>query len=223
MKKLKSLFCTAILGFCICTQAADDDLVETSKETTTAESFLIETTAGAKCDFTINCKASGRDISFEYKTKGNVCNQSNPGTLFLTTKKKRHSLGIRGLTLKKAEDFGNFKKICDIGGRKYPAKLLKNNKLILFLRSESLPGYDKLGAALIDIKENKVVTFTSNLGQIKNSNLALLETPKGLKTRLVKGVIKGVKCDCDAAYLDDWKEVMVQKNLFKVKWMEAKN
>lgn len=216
------LFCSLFLWSAQNYAAAEDDIVETAQETAVAENLLIETTAGKKCDFAITCKVSGKDLVFHYSTNGNVCNQSNPGQLSLVTKSKRFSLGLRGFSLKKVEDVGNSKQVCDIGGRKYPAKILKNNQIILFLRSEALPGYDKLGAVLIDTKENKVVTFTSNLGQIKNSSFALLNTKKGIKTRLVKEVVRGVRCDCDAAYIDDWKEIEVKNNLFKVKWLEAK-
>lgn len=202
--------------------AAEDELAETSKETALVESVLVDSVADSKCSFRIQCKVNGKELAFDYITKGNVCNQSNPGELLLTTKNKRYGLGIKGHTLKKIEDFGNSKKICEIGGRKYPAKTLPKNQLVIFLRSESLPGYDKLGAILIDIKDNKVLTFKSNIGQIKNTNFAMLNTTDGLKTRLVRQTVKGVRCECDAAYTDDWKEIIVKNNVFKTKWMELK-
>lgn len=221
MVKNAALFFVFILSTALA-HPAEDELIATSKEAALAESLLVDSVTDSKCSFRIQCKANGKEIAFDYITKGNVCNQSNPGALLLTTKNKRYDLGIKGYTLKKTEDFGNSKKICDVGGRKYPAKILPKNKLVLFLRSENLPGYDKLGAVLIDIKENKILTFTSNLGQIKNTNFAMLNTDDGLKTRLVKQTVKGVRCDCDAAYVDDWKEISVKNNLFKVKWMESK-
>jgi hypothetical protein len=50
--------------------------------------------------------------------------------------------------------------------------------------------------------------------------LALIKMEKGVKTRLVKEHLKSVKCDCDAAVVDDWQEIAVYTDEFKSKWAE---
>ncbi len=178
----------------------------------------IEKNPGKECEFIIECNNRSSDFSIEYKVLGDGCDNNSAGELVLTIDDKRSALQIAGLPLKKIEDFGDVAKTCEVDGRKYPAVQINDERLALFVRIDNRPGLDRLGALIIDINKKKVIKVEPNFGDIKNQNFALLKTKRGIKTRLAKDTIKGVSCDCDAAMLDAWKEIVPYDDVFKSKW-----
>lgn len=173
------------------------------------------------CEFTIVCTKNEKEFNFDYKVLGDDCTENKAGQLLMSYDDKNIPLEVKGLPLLKIEDFGGLPQLCEVNGRKYPAIEINQDRIALFLKINSKPSLDKLGAVIIDLKKNKVIKVEPNFGEIKNKSFALLKNEKGYRTRLVKEYLKEVQCsDCDAAVVDDWKEISVYSDIFKSKWVK---
>lgn len=172
------------------------------------------------CGFKIECRQNEKEYAIEYRVLGDGCDDNSAGEFILIADEKRTALQIKGLPLKKFEDKGNLPKVCEVDGEKYPAVDVGDNRLAIFIRIDNRPGLDRLGGLVIDLNRRKVIKLEPNFGEIKNQSFAMLKRPSGIKTMLAKDRLKDVHCDCDAAVVEGWKEIIPYSDIFKTKWIK---
>lgn len=206
-----------LFGIIICLNLKAQDESDTADS---SENNFESPSSQKSCEFNVVCSQNQSSFTFEYRVLGGGCDDNGAGDLILVSEAKRFPLQFKGLPLKNFEDVGNLEKICEIDGRKYPAVEISENRIALFVRVDNRPSLDRLGAIIVDLKKKKVIKVEPNFGEIKNHSFALLKSGRNFKTQLVKDAIKGVNCDCDAAYTDGWKEITAFDVMFKTKWIK---
>lgn len=105
----------------------------------------------------------------------------------------------------------------DDAGRAAPVWMRGGHALVL-LRYNGRPGYDRVRAVLLEPVKG-VVVDQLDLGDVMRATLGVLQG-KGdvLRVRLVKGFIKEMNCDCDAAFEEGWLELRVVKGRLTRRW-----
>lgn len=96
---------------------------------------------------------------------------------------------------------------------------LDESHLLFFLTSSCRPGFDNVIAALVSVKEKKLLQ-SIDLGKSKETLIPILKTAHGFKLRVVREHLAEVQCDCSAGFFDDWLEVRFVKNKLTSSWMK---
>jgi hypothetical protein len=127
-------------------------------------------------------------------------------------------LGVDRHWYKPLAQLGDGVSVCSIGADAYPAYAVDASRALVFTHWSGRPGYDRVGAFVVDLATGRLVAAAGDLGESKNRYLAFLRTKAGYRVRLVRDWLEGVVCDCDARAVDDWREVVVAGDVLRTAW-----
>jgi hypothetical protein len=176
-----------------------------------------------ECKFELACEIGQQKFSLEFKSPSGDCAEDDmilnfktvgaieklnlhPEWYFFT----EHISKTQSSVCKEAPNGNAF--------AAYPAE---GKYVLLFMKASGRPGYDRVIGVLIDPSTRKVLGSV-DIGQSRNQYIAVLKTEKGYKVRVVRDSLsfhKDVTCDCDAPFVDDWKQVQVQDGRIVVDWL----
>ncbi|NTX16313.1 hypothetical protein HUA74_19995 [Myxococcus sp. CA051A] len=177
----------------------------------------------ADCDFRWECQVGAHVFSVAFDSASGECTEDDMTAVVET------SGGKTGLPLEKAwygsiANVADGKSVCRLAGAKgsvgggVSAFAVDDRRALVFFTRDDRPGYEWVGVALIDAATGKVLDVKQRLGQSKERVVAILKTPRGFKLQLIREHLKGVQCDCSAAFADDWMAVDVVNGRIHARW-----
>jgi hypothetical protein len=171
--------------------------------------------AHPKCDFSLKCKTGKSQFNITFNSPSSDCTFDD--TVVKMNDKK---LLVPGDWYFDVQNVGPEKGICSYGpDNDYPIFALGNDQALMFLKSSGRPGFDVIAAVLLDLKQNAVMDYKKLDRSVRNS-FGPVKTKIGFKLPLVKSHIKGMRCDCDAAYIEGWMEVTAEKGKLQTSWLK---
>lgn len=167
-----------------------------------------------KCNFEVTCE---NNFKLEFKSKSGDCSEDDTSIVF-SNLTSSVNLSIKTAWFSEMANVGNNPSQCkSTNFTSYPIFLIKDRAL-LFLRQNGRPGWDIIVAVLLDSKNGKIVDQLE-VGRYMRSTFGIIKTHKGFKMQMVNASLKEMNCDCDAAFVEKWMEVRIEKNkLFKA-WL----
>lgn len=181
----------------------------------TARASTPEPTASpSSCDFALSCSHQGRAFTLSMKSASGDCPEDDMGVSV-------DGVPLEGLARAWYLPIGNvgpIAPVCNLPDRQgYPAFALDDVHVLFVFEKSGRPGYDTLAAAVLDVKQRRLVA-TLELGESKNKAVAVLPAAKGFRVRVVKEHLAQVRCDCDAAFVDAWKELSFAGGKLQAVW-----
>ena len=174
------------------------------------------------CRFRLECENGQRKFDVLFVVQSNECEEGAAGISLEKPGNSPVTLQVRNEPYMETGNLGNGRPIChshDHVSATYPAFAVDDERVLLFLRFDARPHYDRIGAVLVDVEKGRVLSYEPDLGATKSAAAALLKTKTGYKLRLVKEYLKEVNCDCEAAFVDEWMEVYVEGNHLRWRWL----
>ena len=175
------------------------------------------------CRFRLSCENGKRKFNLLFVVQSNECEQDDHGVFLEKPSESPVALQVRNEPYMEPVSLGNGRSICHPEGSvsaSYPAFAVDDERVLVFLRFDARPHYDRVGAILLDVEKGRVLSGEPNLGATKSgSSAAFLKTQTGYKLRLVKEHLKEVNCDCEAAFVDEWMEVYVERDRLSWRWL----
>jgi hypothetical protein len=160
---------------------------------------------------------AGEEVVLTFQGKTQDC-RGDDMTVSLLNHRKTSALNIPQRWYREQSFEGNVPTSCQLeSGERFPAFLLNDQYLLLFLRSDDRPSLDRMSLALIDAPSGKVLDF-KEIGMSLKETTGLLKTDRGIRLQLIKTYHASMQCDCDAAYEDAWMEVFVENKKIVTRW-----
>ncbi|MCP3161464.1 hypothetical protein [Myxococcus qinghaiensis] len=178
----------------------------------------------ADCDSRWECQVGAHVFSLGFDSASGECTEDDM-TGFLETSRGRSELPLEKAWYGAISNVADGKSVCRLAGAKAAGGggvsvfAVDDHRALAFFTRDGRPGYEWVGAALIDAATGKVLDVKQQLGQSKERVIAILKTPRGFKLRLVREHLKSVQCDCSAAFADDWMVVEVANGRIHARWM----
>jgi hypothetical protein len=176
------------------------------------------------CDFKLECQLGAHEFSVGFDSKSGECPDDDM-SVFVETSRGKTAIPL------KEDWYSAFSNLATPGeaicwragtGRANSgvgAFAVDDHRALLFFTEDDRPSYDWVGVVLIDAATGKVLDVKQRLGQSKESMVVVLKTPRGFKLQLIREYLTGVRCDCSAAFADDWMSVEVVNGRIRARWM----
>lgn len=176
------------------------------------------------CDARLECRLGSHAFSVVFDSESGECPEDDM-RVFVTSAAGRSDFPMEKDWYSAFSNLADGESICQSVGAKGPnsgvaAFAVDDHRALLFFTEDDRPGYEWVGVALIDAATGKVLEVKPRLGQSKDSLVAVLKTPRGFKLQLIREYLKVVKCDCSAAFADDWMAVEVVNGKLRTRWMK---
>lgn len=113
---------------------------------------------------------------------------------------------------------GNVKNLCD----NVAALDVGQGKILFLLSKNGRPSWPYLDAALVDIKKMIILDVKPYIGEIKTRDdvFPMRRVKQGsFDVRVIREYIKDSECDCEAAAIEDWLRISIDKTKIKSKWV----
>lgn len=195
----------------------DLQLAITARSPAARESPAASPASPSPCNFALSCSHQGRAFALAMKSASGECPEDD-----MTIALDGVTLGglAKGWYLP-VGNVGPITPVCSLpDGQGYPAFALDDAHVLFVFEKSGRPGYDTLAAAVLDVKQRRLVT-SLELGASKNKAVAVLPTAKGFRVRVVREHLAQVRCDCDAAFVDAWKELRFVGGKLQAEWMAS--
>jgi len=182
-----------------------------------------------RCHFYLECSPPGQDkFSIELKSVSGDCSEDDM-EVYLNKKNQKLKMNIKPELFYYTDHISKTQpSICKGKDKKGKAKLwsfaaymVSKNEALFFIKSNGRPGYDNVNAMLMNVISGQVVDWKT-LGGSKNSFILVLKSKNGFKLRIVNNSLSlagKTFCDCDAAVVDAWLEILVKKGKIITRWI----
>ncbi|WP_163997787.1 hypothetical protein [Pyxidicoccus caerfyrddinensis] len=179
--------------------------------------------AASDCDFRLECRLGARAFSVGFDSASGECVEDDMRA-FVETSGGKTDVPLEKAWYRSISNLADGASICRVAGAGVPvsevsAFAVDDHRALVFFTQDGRPGYDSVGVVLIDAATGKVLDVKQRLGQSKDSTVAILKTPRGYKLQLVRESLSVVRCDCSAAFADDWMSVEVVNGRIRARWM----
>lgn len=179
--------------------------------------------AASDCDFRLECRLGAHAFSVGFDSESGECVEDDMRA-FVETSGGKTDVPLEKAWYRSISNLADGASICRVAGAAGPgsevsAFAVDDHRALVFFTQDGRPGYDSVGVVLIDAATGKVLDVKQRLGQSKDSTVAILKTPRGYKLQLVRESLKVVRCDCSAAFADDWMSVEVVNGRIRARWM----
>ncbi|QSQ20692.1 hypothetical protein JY651_36475 [Pyxidicoccus parkwayensis] len=175
------------------------------------------------CDFRLECQVGAHEFSVAFDSESGECPEDDM-SVFVETAAGKNQAPLAKRWYGVPSNFADGTAICWRAGTQrqnsgVTAFAVDDHRALLFFTEDDRPGYEWAGVVLIDAATGKVLDVKPRLGQSKESLVVVLKTPRGFKLQLIREYLTGVKCDCSAAFADDWMGVEVVNGKIRARWM----
>ncbi|MCY1017361.1 hypothetical protein [Pyxidicoccus sp. MSG2] len=175
------------------------------------------------CDFKLECQLGAHAFSVGFDSESGECVEDDMRA-FVETSGGKVELPLEKAWYRSISNLADGESICHLTGARGPdsavsAFAVDEHRALVFFTQDGRPGYDSVGVVLIDTATGKVLDVKQRLGQSKDSMVAILKTPRGYKLQLVRESLSVVRCDCSAAFADDWMSIEVVNGRIRARWM----
>ncbi|WNG37743.1 hypothetical protein F0U61_31695 [Archangium violaceum] len=177
------------------------------------------------CDFRLECQLGAHAFSVSFDSASGECTEDDMSA-FVETSAGKSVIPMEKGWYSAISNIANGESLCRRADSKEPinsgvsAFAVDGHRVLVFFTRNDRPGYDWVGVALIDAATGRVLDVKPKLGQSKDSMVAVLKTPRGFKLQLVREFLTVVRCDCSAAFADDWMAVEVVNGKIRARWMK---
>ncbi len=178
--------------------------------------------APSDCDFRLECQVGSHAFSVRFDSLSGECTEDDMRA-FVEGPGGKAELPLEKAWYRSIQNIANAKSVCHSVGAPASAVsafAVEGQRVLVFFERDGRPGYNFVGAVLIDAATGKVLDVRQSLGLSKDSMVAVLPTPRGYKLRLVREHLKEVQCDCSAAFADDWMAVEVANGRIRTRWVK---
>ncbi|NMO16021.1 hypothetical protein HPC49_01690 [Pyxidicoccus fallax] len=177
------------------------------------------------CDFRLECQLGTHAFSVSFDSASGECPEDDMRVFVETPTGAKSELPMEPDWYGSISNLANGESICRVAGTTTPnsgvsAFAVDARRALVFFMKDDRPGYEHVGVALIDAATGKVLDVKQSLGQTKDNPVAVLKTPRGYKLRVVREYLREVRCDCSAAFADDWMAVEVVDGKIRARWMK---
>ncbi|MBZ4422983.1 hypothetical protein [Myxococcus sp. RHSTA-1-4] len=177
------------------------------------------------CDFRLECQLGAHAFSVRFDSASGECTEDDMRAFVETPAGGRSELPLEPDWYGSISNLADGESICRRSGAVVPnsevsAFAVDARRALVFFTKDDRPGYEHVGVALIDAATGKVLDVKQSLGASKDDSVAILKTPRGFKLRLIREYLKVVRCDCSAAFADDWLSVEVVNGRIRARWMK---
>jgi hypothetical protein len=162
-----------------------------------------------------NCRSTLSDFSLNFKSASDVWSEDDQSIELSLADGRSLTFPFKKSAYSSRTTLLNVNNLCD-----RVVALDMGNSNVLFMLSESgRPGYDFLGAVLVDIKNLNVLDARTQIGNIKTDGFVVRPaTPNGFDVRLIKENLENSGCDCGDADIEDWLHIGIKKGKLEFKW-----
>ena len=161
-----------------------------------------------RCEFTVVCTLPNEQVELSFASKTRDCSEDDT-EVWLGTGADRKKLDLPEAWYVDIDNVGNRISPCRSSTYpEYPAFPLPDRRVLIFLRQLRRPGVDNLSVAVVDLATSRVVD-RADLGHSLRFSTGVVETGSRFQIPLIREGLAGVRCDCDAAFIEGWLEITV--------------
>ena len=171
-----------------------------------------------QCTFQMKCEQGKQTSAIEFKSPAGDCLEDDMQAS-VTVVGKSEPLAFPPKWYSPVVHMLKTKSDCRDGDEAVAGFFLDDNHLLFFVTASGRPGYDNIVAALVNVKEKKLL-HQLDLGKSKETLIPVLKTKNGYKLRVVREFLSDVMCDCSAGFTDDWMEVRLVNGKLQTAWMK---
>ena len=167
--------------------------------------------------FSIECKIPKQTFSIIISSPSNDC-ANDDQEIYLKANGKKSKLQIPNAWFYDIDNVGNQPTFCKSGYLEYPLFHIEGSQVLIILRSNNRPNFDKIAAAIIDVSTAKVLDYQM-LGESQKFSTGILVKGNKFKVQLIKKYLKEMRCDCDASIIEGWLEFQAINGKIQKHWL----